>query len=278
MRANGRCSAPPLRKLLVSNLFILRNLWRRRYLLGRFLSRDLQLKYRGSSLGFVWSLLGPLLLMAVYSVVFSLLIRIPTSVPYPLFVLAGIVPWLFTARSLERSGHALLGQGPFLQKIYLPREVLVASGVLVQLVELALSLLVFLLVAVLWGHVPGSAIWLLPLWVVAHVALVFGLSLMLSVGTVFFRDLLPIVELGLQVWFYLSPVLYPAALAAELPHGWLYGLNPMAAIVEGYRASLLGTPLPALQWTLIALGVSAASLLLGLDLFRRHEAAAVKEL
>src|SRR5262245_49391553 len=89
---------------------ILRRLWRRRSLARRFLGRDLQLKYRGSALGFVWSLLGPLLLMLVYTVVFSLVVRIPTRVPYPIFVLSGLLPWLFTARTLERACHSLLGQ------------------------------------------------------------------------------------------------------------------------------------------------------------------------
>src|ERR1051326_6672719 len=110
---------------------LLLGLWRPRWLLRRFLARDLQLKYRGSALGFLWSLLGPLLLMAVYSIVFSVLVRIATPVPYPLFVLSGLLPWLYTARTLERACHALLDQGPFLQRVALPREVLVASAVLV---------------------------------------------------------------------------------------------------------------------------------------------------
>jgi ABC-type polysaccharide/polyol phosphate export permease len=262
----------------MSSRSIVSSLWQRRWLLWRFLARDLQLKYRGSFLGLFWSLLGPLLLMLVYSVVFSVVVRIPTPAPYPLFVLAGIVPWLFTARTLERACHVLLEQGAFLQRVYLPREVLVASAVGVQLVELFVSLGVFVVVASLYSSAPGAGLMLLPVWIAAHVVLIFGLALLLSLGTIFFRDLLPIVGLGLQVWFYLSPVLYPAALAAELPHGWLYGLNPMAALLEGYRAALLGTPGPPRAWLVAALLAAAAAYALGAALFRRYEAAAVKEL
>jgi ABC-type polysaccharide/polyol phosphate export permease len=247
-------------------------------LLWRFLSRDLQLKYRGSYLGFVWSLLGPLLLIAVYSAVFWGLVRLQTPAPYPLFVLSGLLPWLFTARALERSCHVLLDQGPFLQKIYCPREVLVASGIGVQLAELLLSLGVFLLLAAAFGQAPGPALLLLPACLAVHLALVLGLGLLLSVGAVFFRDLVPILEILLQVWFYLSPVLYPSALAAGLPAGWLYGLNPMAGLLEGYRACLLGLEAPAPLWAAAA-GVGAAlALLFGAAVFRRTEAAAVKEL
>jgi homopolymeric O-antigen transport system permease protein len=266
----ARSGAKPARLLF--------DLWRHRALLGRFLARDVQLKYRGSYLGFFWSLLGPLLLMAVYSIVFSVLVRVHTPVPYPLYVLSGLVPWLFTARSMERACHALLDQGPFLQKIYCPREVLVASVVGGQMVELLLSLGVFVLVAAVSGHGPGIGLALLPLCLAAHLALVLGLSLLLSVGAVFFRDLVPILELGLQVWFYLSPVIYPAALAVGLPGGWLYGINPMAGLLEGYRVCLLGLGAPPPAWTLCATAAAALAFLLGEAVFRRLEAAAVKEL
>jgi ABC-type polysaccharide/polyol phosphate export permease len=247
-------------------------LWAYRDLLLNLVKRDLAVRYKRSALGFAWSFLNPLLMMLVFAIVFQV-VR-PLSVrSYPLFVLAGLLPWTFLAGSLSGASRSITGNAQLIDKVYFPREILPLSVVLANLVNFLLSLVVFLPLALLLGARFGPWTLALPVVIGIQLLLVTGLALLLSALNVFYRDTEVVLDVGLTAWFFLTPIFYELEL---LPNQFLgidvwrfvYTLNPMATLVTDYRYILL-YQYPVIRHTLVPAVLGVVVLLVGWYLFRR---------
>lgn len=270
----------------------LRELVNYRELIRNLVVRDLKARYKSSVLGFLWSLVNPLLMMAVFSVVFTYMMPSQAVAHFPLFVLCGILPWNFFTASLMGSTNSIVANGHLIKKVYFAREALPISTVLANLVNFMLALIV--LVPMLYIAGIGLTQWalLLPLVILVQVIFTLGLALILSTLNVFYRDTAMIMDVLLLAWFFLTPVMYPidilpaqaTVLGLQLPVQRLtYILNPMASLIASYRSILYGSiqggpPGPPafdffLRTTLTALVVLA----LGYWVFSRHRAMFAEE-
>ncbi len=264
-----------------------------RELLVNLTRREVSGKYKRTVFGQAWSLLNPLAQVVVLTVVFALFLRIPPDVGDPsgirnfgLQLLCALLPWAFFAGAVNGGMGSLLGNANLVKKVYFPREVLVASTVLALDVTFAVELLV-LLAAVLviggLGVLPYLVV--VPYLVLALTAFALGIALALSVCNVYFRDTAQFVGIGLQVWFYLTPVLYTLDYVAQaqrrvlgVPVEDLLALNPMAAFVDGFRAVFYDFRIPDAGDLVAITAYGALSLALGYALFRRFEGRLAEEL
>jgi lipopolysaccharide transport system permease protein len=245
--------------------------WSYRELLGFLVWRDLTIRYRQTVLGVAWALLQPLATMLVFAVLFGRLLRVPTDgVPYPPFVLAGLVPWTFLAAALGNGSTSLLTNQNLVAKVYFPRLLLPAAAVLTPAAD-ALLAFVLTLGFVIWhGAAPSTGVVLLPFFVVLAVAVAFGTTAWLSALTVRYRDVRFTLPFATQLWLFATPVAYSSS---TVPEAWrpLYALNPMVTVVDGFRWALLGTEAPTPVMVLASLAVTAVLLIGGTTYFRRVE-------
>ena len=255
--------------------------------------RELRGKFKRSLLGWSWSLVNPLATMVIFTVVFGVFLRVTTPAGSPsglsnfaLFLLCGLLPWNFLANGSNGSMGALVNNSNLIKKVYFPREVLVgaiiASSGVAFLIEMAVLTVALLVV--------GNFVlpWLIPALGLAVIQAVFvtGIGLMLSVVNVYFRDLQHLVGIGLQFWFYSTPIVYPLEvvpqraelLGVDVPVRMLYELNPMVRFVEAYRDCLYHLRFPPLADTIYLIAVSVVVLSLGLFVFRRLEPKLAEEL
>ncbi|NMC54028.1 MAG: ABC transporter permease [Chloroflexi bacterium] len=234
----------------------IKDLYRSRELLYTWTMRDFKVRYSQSILGAAWAIIQPFSLMVVFSIIFSNIIRVPTNgVPYPLFSYVALLPWTFFANSLTFAIPSLVNNMNLVSKIYFPREILPLSSILVCLLDFLISCSIFVLMMI-WYRVPLS--WtalLVPVILIIQIILIFGISLLASAINVFYRDVRFVIPLVLQIWMYLSPIIYPVNLVPE----WLqpfYFLNPMATIIESYRRVVLYQQLP--DWRYLGLAAALA--------------------
>lgn len=251
----------------------LRGLWTYRELLYFLTWRDVLIRYKQAVLGVAWAILQPLLTMIVFTVVFNMVLGVksPSSdVPYAVFSYSGLLPWTFFAGALARSGVSVVGNANLLTKVYFPRLVIPISAVLAGLVDLAISFLVLLGLMAAYGIAPTWRIVFVPLFVVMAVLTALAISLWLSALNVLYRDVQYVIPFLVQLWMFVSPVIYPIS---EIPAGPLrvaFALNPMTGVIGGFRWALLGQQLPSgYMW--ISLGVVALLLVGGVFYFKRME-------
>ncbi len=227
----------------------LRELAAYRELLANLVVRDLKVRYKNSVLGFLWSLLNPLLLMVVFKVVFTIILPNVHVPHFPVFVLSALLPWNFFSTSLVGAIHSISGNGHLIKRVYFPREVLTISSVLGNLVNFILALLVLIAVILFSGLAITRAILYLPLVIAVHLTFTLGAALALATLNVFYRDTGVIIEVLLQAWFFVTPVFYPiellpqwiTVLGLQVPvQRLVYILNPMASIIATYRSVLYG--------------------------------------
>lgn len=264
-----------------------------RELLVNLTQREVSGKYKRSVLGQAWSLLNPLAQVLVFTLVFGLFLRIPPDLGDPsglesfaLQLLAGLLPWAFFANAVSTGMGSLLTNANLVKKVYFPREVLVASAVFALNVTFALELLVLLAAVLLFGG-PGVLVHLLvvPYLVLALTAFGLGLGLALSVANVYFRDTSQFVGIGLQVWFYLTPVIYTLDYVADsdvdilgrAAESYLV-LNPMTTFIECFRNVFYDFRFPDLADLAVVGLLGAASLVGGYLVFRRFEGRLAEEL
>ncbi len=249
----------------------LRDLWEYRELLYFLVWRDVKVRYKQTALGAAWAVLQPVLTMLVFSVFFGRLAKVPSDgIPYPVFAFAALLPWQLFAYALAESGNSLVSNQNLITKVYFPRLVIPISAVLAGLVDFAIAFVVLLVLMLYYGIVPSRAIVLLPLFLLLAVVTALSVGLWLSALNVKYRDVRYTIPFLMQFWLFATPVAYPASL---VPERWrpLYGLNPMAGVVEGFRWALLGkshAPGPLL-WVSVA--VVILMLLGGLQYFRQTE-------
>jgi lipopolysaccharide transport system permease protein len=249
----------------------LRELWAYRELLYFLVWRDLKVRYKQTGLGVAWAILQPLLTMVVFSLFFGRLARVPSDgVPYPVFCLAGLVPWTFFSYGLTQSANSVVADQQLVTKVYFPRLAIPTATVLSGVVDLALAFVILLGMMLYYGVAPTlHALWVVPLLLLAFVT-ALGAGLWLAALNVQYRDVRYTVAFLTQFWLFATPIAYPSSLLGE-PWRTVYGINPMVGVVEGFRWALLGTdtaPGPA-----IAVSSLAALLLLvgGAFYFRRME-------
>lgn len=246
-------------------------LWAYRELLYFLAWRDLKVRYRQTVLGALWALIQPMFTMVVFSVFFGRVAQIPSDgVPYPLFSLAALVPWTFFANTMTQAANTVVIDANMIRKIYFPRLLMPAASIVAGMPDLLLALgLLFGLLAY-YGWSLSANVILLPLLVLLTMITSLGAGLWLAALNVQFRDVRYAIPFLVQAWLFATPIAYPSSLIAE-PWRTLYGLNPMAGVVEGFRWALLGAVAP--PWAMIALSglVALAILLSGAFYFRRVE-------
>lgn len=221
-----------------------------RYLLQNLVIRDLKVRYKNSLLGVLWSLLNPLMMMVVFTLVFTVLM--PNEIPnFSLFLLVGLLPWQFFTGSLLSGVGSVTGNAALINKVYFPRLLLPLAAVLSNLVNLLLAFIVLVLFLYVSGvGLTQHALWLPPI-LITHFIFTLGLCLLLGAIHVFYRDVGMILDVILLAWFFLTPIFYPFEWLAGEPRTWLgitfepvvvmRWLNPMASIIDGYRTVLWGT-------------------------------------
>jgi lipopolysaccharide transport system permease protein len=249
----------------------LAELWRSRELLYFLIWRDVKVRYKQTALGAAWAILQPVATMAVFSLFFGGLAKVPSDgVPYPLFSLAALVPWTFFSQGVIQSANSLVGSQNLLQKVYFPRLVIPAAAVLSGGVDFVIAFLVLLGMMAFYGVAPTAQVVWLPLLVLLALVTSLGVGLWLAVLNVYFRDVRYLVPFLVQMWLFITPIAYPSSLLHE-PWRTVYGLNPMAGVVEGFRWALLGVATPPGPM-LAASSLAALALLAGGILyFRRME-------
>jgi ABC-type polysaccharide/polyol phosphate export permease len=243
-----------------------------RELVALLVSRDLKVRYKRSILGMLWTLLNPLLQMAVYTVVFSKIMRLGVD-HYPVFLLSGLLPWTFISVATTGSAFSLLNNQALIRKVAVPQAVYPLSVVASKGVDLCMSLLPLAIIATIVGVRPGLPWLFLPVAVLLAGAFTTGLALIFSSATVFFRDMRHLIDILFQVWFYVTPVLYPASFLERLPGGLgaLLTLNPAAPIVRMFQAVIYEQRFPDPAMVALATAFSFVALAFGTMVFERTE-------
>jgi lipopolysaccharide transport system permease protein len=245
-------------------------LWRYRELLLFQALRDIKVRYRQTVLGASWAILQPVLTMVVFSIFFGTLAGVPSDgAPYPIFAFAALLPWQLFAYALTQSSNSLVDSAHVLTKVYFPRLILPVASVLAGLVDFAIASLILGGMMLYYDIVPGWAIVTLPLFTLLALAAALAAGLWLSVLNVKYRDVRYTIPFLAQFWLFITPVAYSSRL---VPEKWqaIYGINPMAGVVDGFRWALLGHNPPG---PMLLVSVAATALLLGggLLFFRRME-------
>lgn len=249
-----------------------RELWRYREVLYTLVWRDVKVQYKQTALGVGWAVLQPLLTMLVFSVFLGRVASRPDlGVPYPLFVFAGLVPWLFLSGTIAKASDSVLANQALVTKIYFPRLLVPLSAMGVGLVDLAVSLLLLLGMALVCGFVPGPRLLLLPLSVASLVATGLGVGSLLAAVIVWYRDARRLMPLMLQAWMFATPTIYlQVGMAAGIKTQALMILNPAVGAIDNFRRALLGQPIDPVGLG-VSLTTSFALLVMGVLVFERSE-------
>jgi lipopolysaccharide transport system permease protein len=247
------------------------DLWAYRELMYFFTWRDIKVRYKQTALGAAWAIIQPFSAMLVFSLFFGRLAKMPSDgVPYPVFSYAALVPWMFFAHGLTTASSSLVENANLLKKVYFPRLAIPIAAVLSGAVDFVLAFATLLLMMAHYGLAPTVNTLYLPLFFLLAVTTSLGVGLWISALNVQYRDFRYIVPFLTQLWMFATPVAYPSTLLSE-PWRTVYGLNPMAGVVSGFRWALLGTgQAPGLSVVASAIA-SLAILVSGAYYFRRME-------
>jgi ABC-2 type transport system permease protein len=266
-----------------------RSAWaRHRGLLAELVRRDLSARYRGSRLGILWSLFNPLVYMVVYSIVFSQFMRFPVKgAPYPVFLLSGLLAWNFFSQALVAAVNSILSNASVIKKVAFPWVLLTLSSVLAAFINYLISLLLLVPVVLIFKVQLGASLLLLPLIVLVTFALALGLGLLVAAGNVYFRDIEYLLNIVLQVGFFLTPIIYSLDTITSKAGQGLKGevffsvlrLNPMAWIAVSFQDVIAFNRLPQ-HWhgLLYSAAISLVMLVIGIVVFNRLQGKFAEEL
>ena len=252
-----------------------RDLWVYRELLFFIAWRDLKVRYKQTVLGVAWVLFQPLIAMLIYTVLFGYLLRAPSAgIPYPIFAYAGLLPWNYFANSLNRSSTSIINNTNLITKVFFPRLVIPIAGVLSPLVDFIIAFLILLCMMVFYHMTPTICTFTLPIFLLLAVLTALGFGLWLSALNVRYRDVNYLVPFLIQIWMYLTPVIYDVSLIPER-FRWLLALNPMTGVVVGFRWALFGAEMndpniPTELFTVTIL-ITLLVLITGVIFFRNTE-------
>jgi len=246
-------------------------IWDYRELLYFLTKRDIKVRYKQTILGGLWAVIQPAFTMIVFTLFFGRLAKVPSDgLPYPIFVYAGLLPWTYFANAVSSSGNSLVGSANLITKVYFPRLMVPASAALAGLLDFFIALFVLGALMIYYQFMPGMGLLLFPFLVALTFLCAVGVGLWLSALNVQYRDIRYAIPFLIQIWMFLSPVIYPVSLVKE-KYQWLLALNPMGGVIHAYRASLLGHQ--PIDWPLLGLSalIIGALFLGGLYYFRRME-------
>jgi lipopolysaccharide transport system permease protein len=249
----------------------LRDLWAYRELLYFLTWRDIKVRYKQTLLGVAWAVIQPLATMLLFTLFFGKLAKVPSDgIPYPIFAYAGLLPWTFFSNAVTGSGNSLVGSSNLITKVYFPRMIIPGAAVTAGLVDFAIAFVILIALMVYYGVSLTVNLFALPLLVVLTALLALGVGMWLSALNVKYRDIRYALPFLIQLWMFASPIIYPASMMPQ-KWRWVLWLNPLSAIIEGYRAALLGrTTFP---WSALALSglITLAVLVYSAYSFRRME-------
>jgi lipopolysaccharide transport system permease protein len=274
LRVEQRSPLPVRRIQPASGLFRidLSELWRFRELELFLIWRDIKSRYRQTVLGSAWAILRPLISTVVFTVIFGGVAKIKAGdgLPYALFVMPGIVVWSYFSSAVSGGASSVSGNAGLVTKAYFPRAHLVLAAILAPIVDFLLSLVVVVGVFAWYRHVPNWHVALMPVFLALTVILVFGISLWLAPFTVRYRDVPFALPFVLQIWMFLTPIVYPTSIVPARFH-WLLALNPFSGLAEGMRWSLVGGGSPGAAALATSVGTAVVLALAGLVYFSRQE-------
>jgi lipopolysaccharide transport system permease protein len=246
-------------------------LWEYRELIYFFVWRDIKVRYKQTAIGAAWAVLQPFLTMLVFSLFFGRLAHIPSQgLPYPIFYYSALLPWMYFAAALQNATNTIVENQRLITKVYFPRLVLPFSSVLSGIVDFGISFLMYVAMMFYYGIHPGWALLMLPAFLLLSVLTALGVGLWLSALNAIYRDVRYVVPFLVQFWMFASPVAYPSSLVPA-KWRWLYGLNPMAGVIEGFRWSLTGHGDPPGRLMLVSTAVLVVVLLSGVAYFQKME-------
>ncbi|MEK6715526.1 MAG: ABC transporter permease [Candidatus Omnitrophota bacterium] len=249
----------------------LKELWNYRELLYFLTKRDIKVRYKQTILGGLWAIIQPVFTMVVFTIFFGRMAKMPSNdIPYPIFVYAGLLPWTYFANALSASGESLVGSANLITKVYFPRLIVPTAASLAGLLDFFIAMLVLLGMMVYYQLVPSFQILLFPFLLGLTFLCAVGAGLWLSALNVQYRDIRYVIPFLIQIWMFVSPVIYPMSLVPEKYH-WLLALNPMAGVIGAFRSSLLGHH--PIDWTLLGISslIIVIILLSGVYYFRKME-------
>jgi len=249
----------------------MRELWEYRELLYFFVWRDVKVRYKQTVIGVAWVILQPLMTMGVFTIFFGRLAKLPSQgLPYPVFYFAALVPWTYFAQALQNCTAIVVSNQHVITKVYFPRLVLPLAAVCSGLVDFVIGFVVMIILTLSCGIHPPATVALLPVFLLLAVATALGVGLWTSALNALYRDVASIIPFIVQFWMLASPVAYPSSLVPERWR-WLYGLNPMAGVIDGFRWALTGTGKPPGAQMAISAVVVLLLVLGGLVFFQRVE-------
>ena len=248
----------------------LEELWQHRDLAYHLALRDIKLRYKQTAFGIAWAVLQPLLGVVVFSIVFGRLADVPSDgISYPVFVYSGLLIWVYISNSVEAAAQSLVEHREMVTKVYFPRLIAPLAAIFPGLVDLAISLVILAVFMLGYGVAPDLALLTLPIWIIGGMAVAFGVGTLLSALNALYRDVRYTLAFGLQLWLFISPVVFPSSLV----HGdWrlLFAVNPATGVIDGFRWATIGAPAPDAA-DLVSLASCLLLLAAGIVYFRRVE-------
>jgi len=246
-------------------------MWNYRELLYFFVWRDIKVRYKQTAVGALWAVLQPILTMLVFSLFFGRLAHIPSNgLPYPIFYYCALLPWMYFSVALQNATNTIVDNQRLITKVYFPRLILPLSSVFSGMVDFGVSFLMFIVMMIYYGIRPTPAAFLVPVFLMLAVLTALGVGLWLAALNALYRDVRYVLPFLIQFWMFASPVAYPSSLVPE-KWQWLYGLNPMAGVIEGFRWSLTGHGQAPGGLLFASLGVVIVILLSGVAYFQKME-------
>lgn len=249
----------------------LRELWQYKELLYFLIWRDLRVRYKQTIIGVAWVVFQPLITMVIFTIIFGYIMKVPSSgFPYPIFVYSALIPWIYFSSSLSQGSASLISNSNLISKVYFPRLIIPFVSVTTYLFDFTLSFIILFFMMFWFGFQPTERLLTVPGFLAITYATALGINLWFSALNVRYRDVGYLLPVVVQLWFYLSPIIYPISI---VPEKWrpLYSLNPMVTVIQGFRFAFLGMQAPKLQGIIASLFIVAALLVSGIIYFRSTE-------